>query len=146
MSALAVISCTFASTIGFYIVWRKYISYFDKDIMKSNTNNEIWTNSSQSMYPHNEGRCHSRPGGFGRRLLPTLRKRCFLSLSFMEIAVLFLIYRLCTSQYYRNLRTPLSLRGLLPPRLLAFLGIVLLLLLLGSDLVIEVLLLLLDAR
>ena len=101
------------------------------------------------MYPHNEGRCHSRPGGFGRRLLPTLRKRCFLSLSFMEIAVLFLIYRLCTSQYYRNLRTPLSLRGLLPPRLLAFLGRVLLLLLLllvGSDLVIEVLLLLLDAR
>ena len=142
MSALAVISCTFASTIGFYIVWSKYISYFDKDIMKSNTNNEIWTNSSQSMYPYNEGRCHSRPGGFGRRLLPTLRKRCFLSLSFMEIAVLFSF--IAFVQFYQNLRTPLSLRGLLPPRLLAFLGIVLLLL--GSDLVIEVLLLLLDAR
>ena len=139
------ISCTFASTIGFYIVWSKYISYFDKDIMKSNTNNEIWTNSSQSMYPYNEGRCHSRPGGFGRRLLPTLRKRCFLSLSFMEIAVLFSF--IAFVQFYRNLRTPLSLRGLLPPRLLAFLGrVLLLLLLLGSDLVIEVLLLLLDAR
>ena len=98
------------------------------------------------MYPYTEGRCHSRPGGFGRRLLPTLRKRCFLSLSFMEIAVLFSF--IAFVQFYRNLRTPLSLRGLLPPRLLAFLGIVLLLLLLlGSDLVIEVLLLLLlDAR
>ena len=102
-----------------------------------------------SMYPYNEGRCHSRPGGFGRRLLPTLRKRCFLSLSFMEIAVLFSF--IAFVQYYRNLRTPLSLRGLLPPRLLALLGrvlLLLLLLLLGSDLVIEVLLLLLllDAR
>ena len=98
------------------------------------------------MYPYNEGRCHSRPGGFGRRLLPTLRKRCFLSLSFMEIAVLFSF--IAFVQFYRNLRTPLSLRGLLPPRLLAFLGrvLLLLLLLLGSDLVIEVLLLLLDAR
>ena len=98
------------------------------------------------MYPYTEGRCHSRPGGFGRRLLPTLRKRCFLSLSFMEIAVLFSF--IAFVQFYRNLRTPLSLRGLLPPRLLAFLGRVLLLLLLlvGSDLVIEVLLLLLDAR
>ena len=64
----------------------------------------------------------------------------------MEIAVLFSF--IAFVQFYRNLRTPLSLRGLLPPRLLAFLGRVLLLLLLGSDLVIEVLLLLLllDAR
>ena len=78
-----------------------------------------------------------------KALFLVLKKALFLELLAVQNLTPFIAF----VQYHRNLRTPLSLRGLLPPRLLAFLGIVLLLLLLlGSDLVIEVLLLLLDAR